>query len=229
MKLKNKVVVITGASRGLGKALAIAFFKEGANLVLSSRPSQDLKEITKAIKGISIATDVKKEKQIIRLANTTIKKFGKIDIWINNAGIRIPAANVLKVDPDRIRKMIDVNFWGTFFGSREAYRQMKKQKSGTIVNILSTSALKGNPYRSGYAASKCAAHGFTQSLRAEVEKDNISVIGVYPRGMKTNFFDEQKPRDFANYMNPDCVAQQIVSNLKKSKPAEEIMINKDRA
>ena len=124
--------------------------------------------------------------------------------------------------------MMEINFFGVVYGSKVALVRMKKQKAGVIINILSTAALEGKPDLSAYAASKFAALGFTQSLRAEVKLSGINVISVYPGGMRTNFFDEQKPSDYEQYQDPAIVAKGIIDNLKKDRPEEELILRRPK-
>ncbi|MCK4589899.1 MAG: SDR family oxidoreductase [Nanoarchaeota archaeon] len=226
MKLKDKIVVITGASKGLGRELALILAKEGCNLVLSGRSKEDLEELSTTIGAISIMADVTNEKQVANLADKTLEKFGRIDIWINNAGIWLPHALIEETDWKRVHEMIEVNLFGTIYGSKFALVQMKKQKSGTIINILSTSALEGRAGSSGYCTSKYATAGFTKSLSLEAKPSGIQVIGIYPGGMKTHLFDEEKPADFKNFMDPMFVAEKIVENLKKENLKEELILKR---
>lgn len=226
MELKDKVVVITGASRGLGKDLGVVFAQEKAQLVLGVRTANEINELTKNVNGLAIVADVTDEQQIINLAQAAINQFGRIDIWVNNAGIRIPHCPVEELDSARVHAMMEVNFFGTMYGSKAALMQMKKQKSGIIINILSTSALTGRANSSAYCASKYAAVGFTNSLRLEAMAENIKVIGVYPGGMKTHFFDEQRPADYNDYMDPKIVAEKIVENLKSDIMEEDLIIKR---
>ncbi|MEO8637451.1 MAG: SDR family oxidoreductase [Candidatus Taylorbacteria bacterium] len=221
--MKDKVVVITGASRGLGKALAVAFSRRGAKVVVSARTQKEIEEIAKEINGLAISADVTKEKEIKKLLQETIAHFGRVDIWVNNAGIWQPPAKVEDLDIDRVRDLFEVNVLGTMYGSKAALIQMKKQNFGIIMNIISTSALSGRPSASGYAASKYAAKGFTDSLREEVKGGSIKVIGVYPGGMQTHLFDEQKPENFGDFLDAGVVSERLVTNLEKENPEELIL------
>jgi len=226
MELKNKVVVITGASRGLGKALAHAFAGAGSKLMVAARSEKDLQEFANNLNALVVATDVTNEAAVMSLADATVQKYGRIDIWINNAGVRTPHAPIEEMDMKRVHDIIEVNLFGTMYGSKAALIQMKKQGSGTIINILSTSALEGRKNSSGYVASKYAATGFTKSLRLEVEDTNIKVIAIYPGGMQTSFFDEQKPNDYDKYMLPSFVVEKIIQNLQHDNPEEELIIKR---
>ena len=135
MDLKNKIVVITGASSGLGRELARVFSKEGSKLVLGSRTQEELEVVAKEVGAISVVVDVKNEDQVKTLAKTALDKFGRIDVWVNNAGIRIPLATLEEMDMKRAHEMMEVNLFGTMYGAKAALGQMRKQKSGTIVNL----------------------------------------------------------------------------------------------
>ena len=226
MNLKDKVVVITGGSRGLGRSMAELFIKEGATVVVSSKDKILLDTTAKEIKAYAIKADVTKEKDIQKLVDKTIKKFGRIDIWINNAGIVLPHQEIEKIDSKLAHNVFEVNFFGTFYGSREAMKIMKKQKQGTILNIGSMSSLVGRPLSSIYASSKWAVRGFTESLRLALEPENISVIIVHPGGFKTTIFGDFKPVGYDNWMEPSYVAEKIVSNLKSENPKQELVIEK---
>ncbi len=228
MDLKDKVVVITGASRGLGKELAIQFFKEGSKLVLGSRSKGELSELAAKTNALYTVTDVKVKSQIKELANLAIQTLGSIDVWINNAGVIIPSPQTENTDTDKVREMMEVNFFGTLYGSIEAIRQMKRQKSGTIINISSVAGLEPKNGLSCYVATKFAVSGFTKSMRLELQPFNIKAICVYPGGIKTHLFDEDKPKNFEDYMDPSSVATKIIENIKKENPKEELVLKRKK-
>jgi NAD(P)-dependent dehydrogenase (short-subunit alcohol dehydrogenase family) len=224
--MKDKVVVITGAGRGLGKSLAYIFAKKGAQVILSDKTSEEITNIADEISGIAIVADVTDEQAVVSLTKIAVSKFGHIDYWINNAGIWIPRGPVEELQMNRVRELIDVNLYGTIHGSKTALIQMKKQGFGTIVNIISTSALQGRALSAAYSASKHAARGFTDSLREEVKDQNIKVIAVYPGGMKTHLFDEKKPDDFDQFMSAESVTSTIIENLEKDIPEGELILKR---
>ena len=226
MELKNKVIVITGAGSGLGKELAYGFAEKGAHVVISGPTGKSLNSIAQEINGVAIAADARNEQEMTRVAEVAVTQFGRIDIWINNAGIWLPHASAEEMDMVRVREMVDVNLFGTMHGTRAALRVMKKQNSGAIINILSTSALEGRAGSSAYAASKYGAVGFTKSVRLEVNNSNIEVVVIYPGGMKTHIFDEKTPPDFERYMPPEFVAGKIIENMEKELPEEELVIRR---
>lgn len=226
MTLKGKIAVITGGSRGLGKELALALFGRGSYVTISGRSEEELRSVNQPGDFFVVPADVTREDEVRHVADAVLEKFGRIDIWINNAGLWIPHAPLETMDMDRVHDMVEVNLFGTMYGARAALAAMRRQGSGVIVNILSTSALEGRRNSSGYCASKFAAVGFTKSLRKETEGTDVIILGVYPGGMRTHLFDEQKPADYGEYMVPREVAEQIVRNLEAEQPEEELIIRR---
>ena len=226
MDLKDKVVVITGSTKGLGKALALLFLKEEAQVIINSRSQEEVGVTAKEIGAVACAGDVTKENDMQELVDFAVKKFGKLDIWINNAGIWLPHKPIEETDWKRAHDLIEVNLFGTVYGSKSALTQMRKQNFGYIVNIISTSGLNGKINETAYCASKFATSGFTKSLMKEVDGNKIKVIGIYPGGMQTNLFDESRPEKYNEFMEPSFVADKIIQNLKLEKPEEELIINR---
>jgi len=226
MELKNKVVVITGGTKGLGKAMALSFLKNEAKVVVCSRNENEINEISK--EGIfGVVADVTKENEMNHLLGVAKEKFGQVDIWVNNAGLWLPHLPVEETDWKRAHDLIEVNLFGTVYGSKVALSEMKKKGTGLIMNILSTSALEGKINETAYCSSKFAAKGFTESLRKEEEMGNVKIISVFPGGMKTNLFDEKIPEKYNEYMDPNVVAEKIIENIKKDQPDEELIIRRD--
>ncbi|MBI4415041.1 MAG: SDR family oxidoreductase [Candidatus Kerfeldbacteria bacterium] len=224
MDLKAKVVVITGASKGLGRALAIAFARVGATVVVSARGRDGLAAVAQQIGAVAVPADVTRESEVAALARTVVERFGRIDVWVNNAGIWMPHAPIEEMDWDKVHQLMEVNLFGTIYGSKAALVQMRQQGTGIIVNVISGSALVGRPLSSGYCASKFAASGFTKSLRLAVEGSGISVVAVYPGGMKTGIFGHHPPADYATFMPVAPVAEKMVDNLCQATPNEELVI-----
>ena len=136
MNLKDKVIVITGSSKGFGKALAVAFIKEESKVVISSNNEKEVQDTANEIGALGVYADVTKEEDLTNLANEAIKKYGGIDIWINNAGLWMGNDFAENFDMDKVRKMFDVNVIGTMNGSRVALRYMKEKGIGTIINVI---------------------------------------------------------------------------------------------
>lgn len=228
MELKDKIVVITGGSKGLGRALAKEFVKNGSKVIITARKKEELDKTASEVGALGIVSDVTKEEQVIALAEEVVNKLGRIDVWINNAGMWIPRANVDEFDWKRGHEIMELNYFGVVYGSKAAVKCMKKEGTGAIINILSTSALHGRAGESAYVASKYAARGFTESLLLELEGSNISIVAVYPGGMRTNLFDEGKPKEYSEFMDTDTVANKIVENLKKEKPDHELILRRPK-
>jgi short-subunit dehydrogenase len=184
MKLKDKVVIITGASSGIGKSLAYEFAKRGANLVLGARQYVTLCEITQdleqqyGIRAVAIHCDVSVEDECEQLIKQTLLTFKKIDILINNAGISMRAL-FKDVDVKVLKELMDVNFWGTVYCTKFALPAITKSK-GSIVGISSIAGYKGLPGRTGYSASKFAMNGFLDALRVENLNTGVHILTACP-------------------------------------------------
>ncbi len=223
--MTDKVVVITGGTHGLGKTLAELCLEHGARVIVCARDDENegFAELEK--RGImAIKADVTKEGELRGLADMVVDRYGRIDIWINNAGIWLPHEPVEGVDWARAHDLMEVNLFGTVYGSKSALMRMREQGMGMIVNILSVSALEGRATSSAYCASKYAANGFTLSLRKEVEGTALRVLAVYPGGIKTELYDEKRPENYGEYMEPSFVAGKIVENLEKDVPEEDLIM-----
>lgn len=228
MKLQDKVVVITGGTKGIGYSLAKAFKKENSKVVICARNEEELKKVSEELGVVCIKADITKESDVQLLADKTIEEFNEIDIWINNAGLWMSHDYVEDFDMERVKKMFDVNFFGTVYGMRAALRKMKKQNNGgLIINVISSSALRGRPKSSMYASSKWAVRGLTESIREELKETKIQIHGVYPIGTKTSIFDTEKtPLDFDTYMNTSDLVTMIIDNLRKDDPETDLVIKR---
>lgn len=179
--MKDKVVVITGASSGIGEALARRFAREGSKLVLAARRIDRLQTLENELEGtevLSVKTDVAVEEDCRNLIEKAIARFGKIDALINNAGISMRAI-FEEVDLDVIRKLMDVNFWGTVYCTKYALPHLLKSK-GSVVGVISIAGHVGLPGRTGYSASKFAVRGLLDALRIENLKKELHVLVVAP-------------------------------------------------
>jgi len=226
MDLKQKVVVITGGSQGFGKALAALLVTEGSRVVINSRDEGALKEAAKELHCDSFVADVTSADKVKRLGAYVSKKYGRIDIWINNAGIQIAPTPVEDVDADKLHHLFEVNFFGYFYGCQTALSYIKKQGGGMIVNINSTAGLEGKPGISAYSSSKFAIVGLTQSIRNENKSSAIKVLGVFPGGMKTEIYKEKYPADLDQYMEVGPVAQKVIDNIKSVDPQFDLIIKR---
>lgn len=184
MKLTNKIVIITGASSGIGKALATEFASRGANLVLAARQYVTLCEIAQDlqqqynIKAVAVQCDVAVETDCEHLIKQAITTFGKIDVLINNAGISMRAL-FKDADVQVLKTLMDVNFWGMVYCTKYAMPELLKTQ-GSVVGVSSIAGYKGLPGRTGYSASKFAMNGFLDALRVENLKTGVHVLTACP-------------------------------------------------
>lgn len=184
MEFKNKVVIITGASSGIGKACAEEFAKRGANLVLGARQFVTLCELTAdlekryGIKALAVQTDVTQESDCEMLIKQAVQTFDKVDVLINNAGISMRAL-FSELDLSVLKNLMDVNFWGTVYCTKYALPEIMKTK-GSIISVSSIAGYRGLPGRTGYSASKFAMNGFMEALRTELLKTGVHVMVACP-------------------------------------------------
>ncbi len=224
MNLKDKVIVITGGSKGFGKALATELLKEGSKVSICALNEIELNQVSEELGVLATVADVRNEQEMASLLEKTVEKYGNIDIWINNAGVWMGEDVAENFDMEKVRRMFEINVFGLMNGSRVALRHMKPKGSGTIVNILTRAALDGRPGISMYASSKWAALGFSKSIREE--NKNLTILDVFPGGMKTDIFGDYEYPDFDKFLDPSEVACKIVENLKKENPDTDLIIKR---
>ncbi|MDB5156659.1 MAG: putative oxidoreductase [Mucilaginibacter sp.] len=229
MKLNNKIVIITGASSGIGKSLAEEFARRGANLVLAARQYVTLCEIAQSlqdqyqIKAVAVQCDVAIESDCDHLIKQAIITFGKIDILINNAGISMRAL-FKDTDIQVLKTLMDVNFWGTVYCTKYALPEILKTK-GSIVGVSSIAGYKGLPGRTGYSASKFAMNGFLDALRVENLKTGVHIMTACPGFTASNIRNTALNKDGnqqgestlheEKMMTADEVAKNIADGVEK--------------
>ncbi len=228
--MKNKVVVITGASSGIGRALAFEFASKGYKVTIGARNHEKLLEVAEEIKlkGGDVAsaqTDVTIEADCKNLVMTAVEQFGRVDVLINNAGISMRAL-FEETDIEVIRRLMDVNFWGMVYCTKHALPHILKQK-GSIVGVSSIAGLKGLPGRTGYSASKFAMKGFLDCLRTENMKTGLHVLMAYPGFTASNIRTAsltkdgtpqgESPREETKMMSAEEVARRTFEAVKQRK------------
>jgi 3-oxoacyl-[acyl-carrier protein] reductase len=218
--LKNKNALITGAGKGIGKAIAIALAKEGVNVILVARTQSDLDEVanevnTLGVKSLTLTADVSDISSVNTAVAAALDKFKTIDILINNAGIAA-FGKILEMEPQAWERIIQVNLMGTYYTTRAVLPNMIERQTGDIINISSTAGLKGNASTSAYSASKFAVLGLTESLMQEVRKHNIRVTALTPSTVATEMAKDLKLTDGnpENVMQAEDVAELIIAQLK---------------
>jgi hypothetical protein len=190
-KFTDKIVIVTGASMGIGRETALAFAQAGAKVVLAARHADQLNELAAANPSfLAVPTDVTRDDDVKRLVETTVAKFGRVDILVNNAGFGI-RANVADTQFADAQRLMDVNFFGPLRCIHAVLPHMKKQGTGQIVNVGSVLSLLATPRNSIYCASKFALRALSDSLRIELHGTGIDVILIMPGYTDTPFFENQ--------------------------------------
>lgn len=230
MDFKNKVVIITGASSGIGKALVYEFAARGASVVAGARSFDILLAMQADLKNsgremLPVKVDVSEEDECKNLIDSAVKKYGQIDILISNAGISMRAL-FKDVELSVIREVMDVNFWGAVYCSKFAMPYLQKAK-GSLVGVSSVAGYKGLPGRTAYTASKFAIHGLLDVIRNENQKTGLNVLLACPGFTASNIRNSarsadgslqgESPRDENKMMSPEKVAHKIVNAIAKRK------------
>jgi short-subunit dehydrogenase len=231
MNFKNKVVLITGASSGIGKACAIELAKRGANLVLAARQYVTLCELTASlekeygIRAIAVQTDVSREEDCKLLVKQAMITFDRIDILINNAGLSMRAL-FNDLDLSVLKNLMDVNFWGTVYCTKYALPEILKTQ-GTIVGVSSIAGYRGLPGRTGYSASKFAMNGFMEALRTELLQTGVHVMVACPGFTTSNIrvaalaqdgnAHGETSMDEGKMMSAEEVAENIINGIAGGK------------
>lgn len=190
MELSGKVAVVTGASMGIGEAIAKIFVEHGANVVLLSRDASRAEaargRIGHTALTLAMACDVRNREEIDRVLSLTLHHFDRVDIWINNAGHGL-VASAANADMAAVRDIFETNFFGTVAGMQAAIAVMRQQGSGTIINVSSVAGHIPLPFSSVYSATKFAMNAIGKAARVELSKSGIHVMTVCPGYVRTNF------------------------------------------
>ncbi len=199
--INGKVVVITGASSGLGEATARLVAAEGASVVLGARRAERLTALADELarngaKALALATDVTDREQVKRLVDTAVQQFGRIDVMLNNAGL-MPLALLERLNVDEWDRMIDVNLRGVLYGIAAALPHMKQQKSGHIINVSSVYGHKVGPSAAVYCATKFAVRALSEGLRQEVKPYSIRTTVISPGAVATELLEHISDKEIA--------------------------------
>jgi len=229
-QFKDKVVIITGASSGIGKALALEFADRGSVVVLAARTEQKIIELeaqinSNGLKAMAVPTDVTSIEDCKKLIEKTVEKFGGIDILVNNAGVSMKAI-FHEADIKVIEKMMNVNFWGTVYCTKYALPYLLERR-GVLVAISSIAGYQGLPGRSGYSASKFAIQGLFESIRIENLKKGLHVL-VFAPGFTASEIRKhalladgkeqgESPRKEENLTPPEYVAKKVIKSIENRK------------
>ena len=228
--LKNKVVIVTGASSGIGLACAKAFAAKGCKVVMADLSAGKMQAIEAELSAagtevLSVQTDVSQETDCLTLIEKTVARFGGIDILLNNAGISMRAL-FRDLNLDVLKRLMDVNFWGTVYCTKYALPYLLEAK-GSVVGVSSIAGYKGLPARTGYSASKFAMYGFLDTLRIEHLYDGLHVMIIAPGFTSSNIrkaaltadgsVQAETPRREEKMMTPEKVADYLIKGIRKRK------------
>jgi len=195
MKLAGKAAIITGAGRGIGKVIALAFAHEGADMLVASRTVSELEETAEEARAlgrhvVALKVDVSNRDEVETMVAQALEEFGKLDILVNNAGIYGSIGPLVDNDPEKWVQTIGINLFGSFFCTRAVLPFMIRQRRGKIINLSGGGATSPLPNFSAYAASKAAIVRLTETLAKEIERFNIQVNAIAPGGVNTRLTDE---------------------------------------
>ena len=225
MDFKNKVVLITGASSGIGKQTAIEFAKLGSSIILVARRKNKLEEVENELKQFNVTTlvctcDVSKKDQVEKMSKIVLEKFSSIDILVNNAGFAI-YGSVHDLSINDIESQMETNYFGMVYCTKNFLPLMLGKKSGHIVNVASVAASFGLPGIASYCASKFAMLGFSEGLKHELSGTGVGITVVSPIMVKTDFFEhpsfEKMPKYSPTSLNSKTVAKAIVKASNSSR------------
>jgi len=204
-KLRGQVAIVTGASRGIGQAIALALAAEGANVAVNYASSntaaeQVVAEITnQGGSGMALQADVSKADQVDALVNAVMEKWNRVDILVNNAGITRDTL-LLRMKPEEWQAVIDLNLTGVFLCTKAVSKIMLKQRAGRIINISSVAGQMGNPGQANYSAAKAGVIGFTKTVAKELASRGITVNAVAPGFIETDMTSNVKSDDILKYI-----------------------------
>jgi short-subunit dehydrogenase len=234
--LRGKTAIVTGAGRGLGRATATQLGKAGVRVAIVARSADEIAQTAADIaaaggEAIAVCADVTDPNQVEQLFDRVAHEYGPTNVLVNNAGIGLFGA-VEALSPRDLDSILEVNLKATVYCSQQAFRHMRQNGSGHIINVVSTSGRVGRARESGYAASKWAVAGFTESIRAEGKPLGIRVTSFCPGGMNTSFWNTASGQalqpDSASFMSADQVARLLLEIIRvpETMVVDEIVIRR---
>ena len=228
MKVRDAVVIVTGASAGIGRETALAFAREGAHVVLAARREERLLELAALCeelggRALVVRTNVGKAEDVEAMVRVAMEAFGRVDVLVNNAGFGFSGTVEETTEAD-MRELMDVNYFGAFNAIRAVLPHMRARRRGHIVNVSSVVGKLAFPYHGAYSATKFALVGLTESLRGELTGSGITATVVLPGSTRTEFFEAQRTNDghvsapTGPQQDADVVARAIVRSVRKPTP-----------
>ena len=225
-ELKGKIALITGGSRGIGKAIALALAEEGVNVAITGRNEEKLKAVVqeieqKGVKSAYVVFDITSKTEVYGALEKLQKDFGKIDILVNNVGIAA-FGGILEMEDEKWEEIVKTNLFGAYYVVKAVVPSMVERKTGDIINISSTAGLKGNAMTSAYSASKFGLIGMSESMMLELRKQNIRVTTLMPSTIASDMSKEVLKITDGNpekVLQPEDFAELVVDLLKLNKRA----------
>jgi len=214
MNLKGKTAIVTGGTRGIGRAIAEALLREGLSVCISARKQDEVEMAVDELgrPTVGFVCDVRDYVQVKTMIDYTAKELGGLDILVNNAGIGI-FETVEETSPEDFRAVLETNLFGVFYCCHEAIPQMKKRGGGYIVNISSLAGANPHPRMAVYNASKFALNGFSEALMQEVRHDNIKVSYIMPGSVNTEFGGDSPNNEKSWQLTPQDIARVVIDLL----------------
>ena len=218
MNLKNKIAIVTGGTKGIGRGIAEALLREGVSVCISARHQDEIDQAVDQLsqlsggRAIGFVCDVRDYDQVKALVNHTLKELGGLDILINNAGIGI-FETVEETSPEDFRAVLETNVFGVFYCCHEAIPQMKQRGGGYIINISSLAGANPHPRMAAYNASKFGLNGFSEALMQEVRHDNIKVSYIMPGSVNTEFGGDSPGDEKSWQLTPADIARVVIDLL----------------
>ena len=228
MNFKDKVVLITGASSGIGRASAIKFAKKGASIILVARRKEKIDQVANDLEKFNVSTlvcecDVSDKSQVKKMSKTVLEKHESVDVLVNNAGFAI-YGSVSNLTTEEIESQMATNYFGMVYCIKNFLPSMIKKKSGHIVNVASVAGSFGLPGIASYCASKFAMLGFSEGLKYELKGTGVGVTVVSPIMVRTNFFDHSSFENMPKYSPTSLSAETVANAILKAANSRRLEI-----
>ena len=218
MNYKGKAAVVTGGTKGIGRAVAEALAEEGLNVCVGARNLDEVQQAVRELEGAGAsatgaACDVRVYEEVEALVAHAVEEFGGVDVLVNNAGVGL-FKTVEETSPEEFRAVLETNLFGVFYGCRAAIPEMRKRGGGYIVNVSSLAGANPHPRMAAYNASKFALNGFSEALMQEVRHERIKVSYVMPGSVNTEFGGGEVSEENAWQLQPEDIARVVVDLLR---------------
>ena len=218
MNLNGKTAIVTGVTKGIGRAIAEALVREGMNVCVGARQEDEIERVVDELNGLSegrvagAVCDVRDYEEVKALVEHTVAEFGGVDVLVNNAGIGI-FGRVEETRPEDFRAVLETNLFGVFYCCHEAIPQMKRRGGGYVINISSLAGTNAHPQMSAYNASKFGLNGFSEALMQEARHDGIKVSYIMPGSVNTEFGGDEPSDEKSWQLQPADIARVVLDLL----------------